>query len=181
MLSQVVVSTLLLTIAQGYTLGSAREATVGSVRPIAAAISVLHIVLVAQCKAQGDHSDKHHENEGAIGWALLLARLVLYGWFVKSIGALRETGGFRLQGFLQSFQFAGSLYFLSYPAIFFIVKAFAPYLQHPVMQIGLVVMQTASSVWLSDLFLTRGEYFRVSTLSSSLLPGGCGCAPTKNE
>merc|ERR1740138_808520 len=52
-------------------------------------------------------------------------------------------------------------------------KCFAPYLQHFVMTIGLMVMQLGSNVWLASLFLTRGRYFRVSTLSISELPGGC--------
>jgi len=49
------------------------------------------------------------------------------------------------------------------------------------MSIGLMVMQASSSVWLATLFLTRGEYFKVSTLSASELPGGCKVGMVKEE
>lgn len=176
MLSQVVSSTLLIVIAQGYTLGS-KDGDLSAVKPVAAAIAVLHVVLVGHGKLQASHAEQHHENEGAVGWAILVLRLALFGWFAAGVQALRSAGSLRLQHFLQSFQVAGSLYFLSYPAIYTVVQAFAPYLQHPIMQIGLVAMQTTSAIWLSDLFLSRGAYFQVSTLNSSLLPGGIRCVP----
>merc|ERR1711997_937658 len=88
---------------------------------------------------------------------------------------MRHEGGFKLCAFLQRFQFAGTLYFLSYPAIFILVQVFAPYLRHPIMHVGLLTMQTASAFWLANLFLFRGTYFEVSSLGSSLLPGGGGC------
>lgn len=53
-----------------------------------------------------------------------------------------------------------------------VTQLFAPYLQHFVMTIGWqneqvshcaagqMVMQTGFNLWLSSLFLTRGEYFK---------------------
>jgi len=174
MLSQVASATLLIVIAQGYTLLQAKEAELSAFKPVAALVALLHLVLVGHGKFQGDHSEKHHENEGVVGWALLVVRLLLFVWFAIGVRVLKQTGGFRLQHFLNRFQIAGSLYFLSYPAIFLIVQVFAPYMRHPILTIGLVIMQLASSFWLSDLFFSRGAYYEVSTLSGSLLPGGAG-------
>jgi len=174
MLSQVVSATLLIVIAQGYTLLQAKEAELSAIKPVAALVALLHMVLVGHGKMQGDHSQKHHENEGIVGWALLLVRLLLFVWFAIGVRVLKQKGGFRLQHFLNRFMFAGSLYFLSYPAIFLLVQAFAPYMRHPILTIALVAMQTASSFWLSDLFFSRGAYYEVSSLSGSLLPGGTG-------
>jgi hypothetical protein len=175
MLSQVVSSTLLIMIARGYTLLSSRETELQSMRLSVAMTAILHIVLVGHGKMQGDHSDKHHENEGASGCALLAVRLLLFVWFTTSVRSLHwQCKSFRLQGFLHRFQCAGSLYFLAYPAICLVVQVFAPYLRHPIMHLGLATMQTAASLWLSELFLSRGAYFQISTLSSPLLPGGLG-------
>eukprot|EP00445_Apocalathium_hangoei_P094356 CAMPEP_0204242842 /NCGR_PEP_ID=MMETSP0361-20130328/96106_1 /ASSEMBLY_ACC=CAM_ASM_000343 /TAXON_ID=268821 /ORGANISM="Scrippsiella Hangoei, Strain SHTV-5" /LENGTH=426 /DNA_ID=CAMNT_0051215685 /DNA_START=113 /DNA_END=1393 /DNA_ORIENTATION=+ len=181
MLSQVVTCTLLLLIAQGYTLDQTKDTEWESIKPLAAVVALLHVVLVGHGKMQGDHAEKHHENEGVVGWAILLVRVVLYLWFAVGVGAQKRSGGFRLQPFLHRFHFAGSVYFLSYPAIFMITQVFAPYLRHPVMMIGLVLMQTAAAVWLSDLFLKRGSYYELSTLSSSLLPGSAGLSPRKED
>jgi len=172
MLSQVASSTLLILIAQGYTLDPSKDIVLKKARPVAAAIALLHVLLVGHGQLQGEHSSKHHENEGAIGWALLTARLLLFVWFLAGVRALRRSSGFRLQPFLSGFMLAGSLYFLAYPALFFVVQLFAEYLQHPLLEIGMAVVQTTSSFWLSSLFLTRGLYYQVSTLSASLLPSG---------
>jgi len=134
----------------------------------------IHVGLVSFGKLQDESASKYHENEGAIGWVLLSVRLLLLSWFVLAAQASQKEGGLRLHDFLQRFQLAGVIYFLAYPLLFVVVQIFAPYLQHPIMQIGLLGMQTASEVWLAELFLTRGMYFKVSALSTSLLPGNHG-------
>jgi len=173
-LSQVVNSTLLIAIAHGYTLRHSNFGQSSLLRPTAIVLAVLHVLMVGFDKVQGDSSDKHHENEGLVGWAILLARVLLYAWFLAGVQAMRERAGLKLQNFLQRFQLAGSAYFLAHPVIFVVVQALAPYLQHPIMEVGMLTMQTASAVWLADLFLSRGAYFEVSHLSASLLPGGTG-------
>lgn len=178
MLSQVLNSTLLIAIAHGYTLRHSSFGQSSLLRPTAIVLAVFHVLLVGLDKVQGESSDKHHENEGLVGWAILLARVLLYAWFVTGVQAMQQKGGFKLQNFLQRFQLAGSAYFLAHPVIFIIVQAFAPYLQHPIMEVGMLTMQTTSAVWLADLFLSRGAYFEVSHLSSSLLPGGTGTSFT---
>ena len=62
-------------------------------------IGVIHIMLVGFGKIKDDASYKYHENEGVIGWILLVlrlsfflrllflafARLGLYGWFLWAV------------------------------------------------------------------------------------------------
>jgi len=105
---------------------------------------------------------------------LLAARLALFGLFTKGVMELKLTAGLRLQSFLRRFQFAGSAYLLSYPMLFLVVQGFAPYLRHPLLQIGLLTAQTCSAFWLASLFLSKGSFYEVSTLSDSLLPGLLG-------
>lgn len=174
MMSQVVQTTLLITIALGYTLLHLSMDELSMVKPIIFVICVIHAALVAMGKLSSDHKFKYHENEGVVGWALLALRLGLYMWFVVAIKASQQKGGFRLQAFLEQFRTAGTIYFLAYPVLFVVVQVFAPYLQHPIMQTGLLTMQTASHCWLARLFLSRGNYFKASVLGSSVLPGGSG-------
>lgn len=174
MMSQVVQTTLLISIALGYTLLHLSMDELSMVKPITIVVCVVHAALVAIGKLCGDSHSKHHENEGAVGLALLALRLGLYVWFVVAIKASQQKGGFRLQAFLQQFRTAGTIYFLAYPVLFVVVQVFAPYLQHPIMQTGLLTMQTASHCWLASLFLSRGNYFKASVLGSSVLPGGSG-------
>jgi len=172
MSSQVVNATLLIVIAQGYTLHCSRLLELPYVRPIIAVVAALHVVLVSLGKLQGEASYKYHENEGALGWALLALRLLLFAWFRGAIQSLRRSGSYKLQHFLNRFELVGSLYLLAYPVLLAVVQVFAPYLRHPILQTCLLAMQAASSVWLAGLFLSRGSYFEVSVLSLPLLPGG---------
>lgn len=172
MLSQIAQTSLLILIALGYTLLTQGLGELDLVIPLYMIVGVAHVILVLIVKLQDEASHRFHEYEGPAGWVLLVLRLVLFAWFIWAAQSTGAEGGFRLRSFLRRFTFAGSLYFLSYPAIFLIVDIFAPYLRAPIMASGQMVMQMASNVWLAWLFLNRGDYFKVSTLSSSLLPGG---------
>mgnify|MGYP002804066064 FL=1 len=176
MLSQVGAASLLIAIAQGYSLVRSRLSEVELLVPVVAVVTVLHVALVATGKLQAEDF-KYHENEGLVGWILLSVRLSLFAWFRSGIQMLRASGGLKLQNFLGMFDIVGSAYFLAFPTIFVLVQALAPYLQHPVLQTTLLAIQTASWLWLADLFLSkRSHYFEISELSASMLPGvGWNC------
>jgi len=172
MMSQVVHATLLIAIAQGYTLLHEKACRTEFTKLAFVATLAAHAALVCHGKLQEDTSShKHHENDGLVGWVILLIRLVLFIWFNCAVGTTQECGGFRLKEFLLHFQVAGSIYFLAYPAVFLMARIFAPYLRLPIMQVGILAMQAGADLWLTNLFLSRGAYYKVSTLSSSLLPG----------
>jgi len=173
MLSQVVTSSLLIAIARGYTLLSSKEGELRTLRPTAVLIALIHVALVFHSKFQGDYASSHHENGGVAGCMLVAVRLCLCAWFLAGVKGLllRQPGPSELNVFLRSFRCLGCLYFLSYPAIYIVSKIFAEYLQHPVMHTGLVVMQIAAVLWLSELFLSkRSRYNQVSTLRIATLP-----------
>lgn len=170
-LNQTISATLLIAIAQGYTLSCTKVSEISTFRPTAFVVTALQIVLVILDKLQGPAASKHHNHDGMAGWTILAVRVLLYVWFTFGVQSLREASGLKLQVFLQRFQLAATLYFLAYPAILIIVQAFAPYIRQPLMSIGLLAMQIASSFWLANLFLSRGVYFEVSALGASPLPG----------
>ena len=181
-LSQVVGSSLLILIALGYTLLHSKLGNLDVVIPVVFIIGVLHVLLVGFGKIKDDASFKFYENEGVIGWILLILRLMLLAWFVWAVKETsKEAPGAKLVNFLQKFLIAGVFYFLSYPLVFIITGLFAPYRRYNVMMIGNFIMKLGSYLWMARLFLTRGEYFEVSTLKSSFLPGGLMTGITKEE
>merc|ERR1719297_462496 len=105
--SQVASCTLLIAIAKGYTLVSSKDVGLASVKRVAAPVALLHAGLVGHGAWQGDHAEKHHENEGAAGWAIVAVRLLLFVWFTRSTWTLhQQCQSFRLQGFLERFRLA---------------------------------------------------------------------------
>lgn len=179
--SQVIISSLLITIGLGYTLVQSKLGDLDLMVPLVFLIAMIHVVLVGIGKSKDDSSTKFHENEGLVGWIVAFIRLSLYVWFVWAVRSTAKEGGLRLQLFLRKFLVAGSVYFLSFPVLFMIIGIFAPYIQHKIMAAGLLLVQTCTSIWLAHLLLSRGEYFKVSTLSASFLPGGVKAGLTKEE
>jgi hypothetical protein len=171
--SQVVHATLLIAIARGFTLLPMKTSEQDGPRLGFIATLAAHAALVGFGKLQeGSSSHRHHSNDGLSGWVIMIVRLLLLACFVSAARSTRARSGYRLEGFMRKFELAGSLYFLAYPLVFLLAQAFAPYLRQPIMQVGLLGMQAAGDLWLTDMFLSRGAYFKASQLSATLLPGG---------
>lgn len=174
MSSQVMHTFMFIALAQGYSLVHRDLGELELSKLEITAVLVTHLMLVGLGNMEDGASHLYHELEGTAGWLILGLRLLLCCKFWRSVRATMKAAGPRLHSFLCQLRLAGSAYLLAYPLTFLIVQVFAPYLRHPVMQVGLLITQLASSLWLGYLFLGESTFYQVSELSCSLLPG---CAP----
>ncbi|KAF4676979.1 hypothetical protein FOL47_003976 [Perkinsus chesapeaki] len=181
MLVEVLLSSLLILIALGYTLLHSKLGDLDVVIPIVFIIGVVHVLLVGFGKIKDDASYKFYENEGVVGYILVVIRLLLAAWFLWAVNETRKEAGMKLRYFLAKFAGLGMLYFFSYPVLFIITGLFAPYYRQKVMLIGWFGIKYAVFAWMTSMFLTRGDYFQVSTLNSSFLPGGVRPGLDKEE
>ena len=181
-LSQVILTSLLILIGLGYTLLHSTIGNLDIVIPIVFIVGIMHLLLVGFGKIKDDASYKFSENEGVVGWMLVGLRLVLLAWFLWATNATKKVAGMQMQHFLRKFEIAGALYFLAFPATIVVAGFLFPqYARHRAVVIGLFTMTFGGYIWLSKLFLGRGQYFKVSTLSSSFLPGGIKTGADKEE
>jgi len=180
-IGHIVLTSLIILIALGYTLLQSRIGELDLIIPLCFIIGVFHILLVTFAKIKDDASYQYHENEGAVGWIVLGLRVAIFLWFLWAVRSSQAEAGRALRDFLTRYLFAGTAYFLSYPIMFVVIKIFPLYLQYPIMTVGMMIIQLGSNVWLGTCFLTRGEYFKVSTLSASELPGGTKIGIVKAE
>jgi hypothetical protein len=67
-------------------------------------------------------------------------------------------------------QVYGTIYFVALPTLVIIAAFFAAYLRHKLVVGGSLLMQCCAIALLCRLFLYRGEFFKASRLSQSLLP-----------
>lgn len=169
-LSQLVQSTLLLLIGYGYTLLPVDIAPDMVVLAFGIG-AVLHIVLVLLIKGEDD-ADKFHDYESLAGKILLALRLMLFVGFLWALNGTMQGAPFRIRRFLTKFGFIGTLYFVGPPMVVLLVSFFAPYWRPPILTSCLMLLQISTAWWLNHLFLSRGEFFEVSELNSSSLPGG---------
>ncbi|EER03657.1 hypothetical protein Pmar_PMAR022954 [Perkinsus marinus ATCC 50983] len=139
----------------------------------AIALQVVHVLLVGFGKIKDDASYKFYENE--------VIRLLLAVWFLWAVNETRKEAGMKLRYFLAKFAGLGMVYFFSYPVLFVITGFFAPYYRQKVMLLGWFAIKYGVFAWMTSMFLTRGDYFQVSTLNSSFLPGGVRPGLDKEE
>merc|ERR1719261_1390352 len=92
-LSQVVQTSLLILIGLGYTLVQSKIGELDLMIPMCFMVAVIHIMLVGFGKIQDDASYKYHENEGAVGWVLLILRLLLFVWFLWAVKSTANEKG----------------------------------------------------------------------------------------
>lgn len=174
-LSQLVQSTLLILIGYGYTLMPV-DVQPGTVLLIFSISAVIHIILVLLTKAE-DSADKFHDYDGLAGKMLLGFRLAAFAIFLWCLKSTIRGAPFRIRNLLTKFGFIGTLYFVGPPCLVLLVLVFAPYWRPPLLNTSLMFLQIGTAWWLHNLFLSRGEYFKVSELNSSSLPGGTPRSP----
>merc|ERR1712045_634612 len=103
MLSQITMTSLLILIGLGYTLLQSRIGELDLMIPLCFMVGVIHIMLVGFGKIKDDASYKYHENEGVVGWILVVMRLLLYAWFLWAVQPSASEGGMQLRRFLAQF------------------------------------------------------------------------------
>merc|ERR1719343_1986816 len=113
MISQVMQASLLILIGLGYTLLQSKIGELDLMIPMSFIVGVVHIMLVGFGKIKDDAAYKYHENEGAVGWILLVMRVLLYLWFLWAVNSSSNEGGMGIKRFYFQFRLAGSIYFLT--------------------------------------------------------------------
>jgi len=170
--TQVLIQSLLILIGLGYTILQSNLGDLDIIIPVVFIVVIINVLLVGFSKIKDDASYKFYENEGIVGYFMCLVRVCLWFWFMWAVQSSKKEASLKVKSFLNKFALAGTLYFLSYPCLFFFVSFWAAYLRHKVLTVGLYLTFGLTVRWLEVLFLRRGEFFNVSTLSSSFLPGG---------
>lgn len=176
--SQIVLSTVLILIARGYSLNltTTGPPTLHK-RPTFAVVfcvTLIHVLLVIVDHLHADPRFRFHKADGLIGPTFTVLRVALWALFVRSCTSTAYDPNTSMSAarFLRRFIWPGSLYFLAYPLVLGLTMLFPPYLKHRVLNNGFFLMQLCSMSWLCSLFLSRGDYFKASELSQSYLPGG---------
>ncbi|CAM9516812.1 unnamed protein product [Ectocarpus sp. 12 AP-2014] len=122
-----------------------------------------------------DHHAKSHSLDSAPAYFLVLVRLALLGVFL--LGALKtfeaEQNCVR-RGFIGRLVVLGSLWFAAMPVLVLVAMICAEYVQEPVVAVGSLLAQSLGLSVLSWLFLTRNEYYKMSSLAHT------GMLPTNN-
>ncbi|CAG9319741.1 unnamed protein product [Blepharisma stoltei] len=171
LVSQLTITCLLIIIAEGWTIQYSDFPNADIYIPIILIVTFLHLVVLGLGKISDDSSYKFSEYEGIAGLALIILRFCMFGWFLYNAKYLFSlTKAQKSIQFIYKFTVASSVYFLSMPILVIASKFFALYVRGKFIIGGTLFMQMATFLFLSIIFSTKGEYYRISSMSA-VLPG----------
>lgn len=168
---QLIVSYVLVGLAYGWTLSSKAVQKIvpddkSIVYLMAGCLGFVHLMFVILGRLNDDHHAKSHSLDSAPAYFLVFIRLVLLGIFL--LGAFKtfeaEPSPIR-RSFIGRLLVLGSLWFAAMPVLVLVAMICAEYVQEPVVSVGGLLIQSLGLSVLSWLFLTRNEYYKMSSLA----------------
>lgn len=170
-LSSILISILLIIIASGWTLKFKEFPDAELYVPISLFVVVLNLMIVGLGRITEDSHYKYSDYESLPGYCLVTMRILLWFWFVYLVRELQNGASLKLQNFLFRFSFMASAYFLALPAVVLLSWVFEPYVRNQVVTILVNLIQILVFVFLSHLFSEKSTFYKISTMSDSVLPG----------
>lgn len=168
-LSQFIISLILILITTGWTLKHKQLPAPETILPILSVLIIINFCTILLVQVARDSSFSDYE--GMPGGLLLASRLGLLVWFRVGIRDLeRGTAGQQRQ-FIGYFGLVGTGYFLSLPLLVVSSWVFPDYSRNLLVTTGSLLIQTLTFSLLSLLYDSQSTFYRLSTLSDSVLPG----------
>ncbi|VWU51858.1 integral membrane protein GPR180, putative [Hepatocystis sp. ex Piliocolobus tephrosceles] len=172
-LCQIIMCTMLLSLSYGLTIFEASFNIYSRIKIIFSVITFFHIVLVILDNiAIGDSSSKYFDNDNITGYIILGLRILLAMIYHNNLNNLFLKAKVpQIRSFLKNIYIYGLFYILSFPIIFFACYIFDTYWRQRFMLFGTAFLQFLSTYFITKMLLTNSEYFKVSDMSASDLPG----------
>lgn len=170
-ISSAVTTILLIMIASGWTVSYKDFPEIDVYIPVALLVVVVNILIVGLGKITNDAYNKYTDYDGLTGYCIIAMRFLLFAWFFYLATSLYKTATARLKTFLMNFSIISSIYFMSFPCILVISWFFEPASRNKVLIILTNLTQITFFVFLTHLYGESSTFYKISTLSQSVLPG----------
>lgn len=170
-MSSVLVTILLIIIASGWTLKFRDFPDADIYIPISLFVVVLNLMVVGLGRITEDSYYKNSDYEGIPGFCLMFMRIALWLWFLYLIRDMQEKASPKLMQFLIRFTIMASLYFLALPAVVIFSWVFEAYVRNQVVVVLTNLIQILVFIFLTHLFSEKSTFYKISTMSDSVLPG----------
>ena len=170
-LSLTIISILFILIASGWTIKYKDPPDIDIYAPISLLVAILNVFIIGISRAFDDSHYKYTAYEGVPGFCFVLLRVLLWVWFIYLVKELQKGANENIVKFLYSFVVVVSVYFLIFPVIVVFSWAFEPHFRNKVVVLLTNLAQVLVFIFLTHLFSGRSTFYKISTLSGSVLPG----------
>ena len=139
--------------------------------PIFFVLLIINIVMGCLTYVTKGSATKYHDFAGIQGWVLVFFRLCLYTGFVVGCWLSQsDVKQGQIKGFYRTILVCGSAYLLGFPLLMIFTATCASQWQQTVMHIGSLLVNFISLGLMLYWFQSKGEYYRASIRSSTILP-----------
>lgn len=170
-LSSMAVTILLIIISTGWTIKYRDFPDFELFLPICFLVVVLNIMVIGLGRMTEDASSKNSDFECVPGYILIVIRVLMLTWFIINVKELYYKASCQLENFLNRFVFIASAYFVALPIVIFASWVLEPYKRNTLVVVGINIVQGIVFIYLTHLFSEKSSFYKVSTISESVLPG----------
>jgi len=170
-LGQVALISLVLMIAQGWTLtfGSLKEKDYFKIE-VGGTIGV-HILIGLLTVIDNGEAHKYHDFEGFQGFLLILIRIGIFVFFLKKVQETMKEVAKKNLGFMKGFIISSSIYMLAFPLFWVISYLLNPHMRLKFIHFGnLFVQMVGILILVNQITKKESTYNKASMRSQGLLP-----------
>lgn len=170
-ISAIILTVLFILIANGWTLKYRDFPDADIYIPISMLIVSINLIVVAVGKISDDAYNKYTDYEGISAFFIIVFRILSWCWFIYVIKDLDNDRNKKITDFVFKFKVIVSIYFWSMPFLVIFSWVFEPYVRKLVIVLLSNLIQVNVFFYTSHLFSEKSQFYKISTLSQSVLPG----------
>ena len=134
-------------------------------------LGFMHFLLSAIEMSLSDAYYLFSNYEGILGWLIFVSRLMMVAWLYWNLSDIIDNVPNNTNLFLRRFGLASAFYILALPLLIGIAQVLPPYKRHKFIVGSNILVQGFAMFVLSWLFTSKSSYYKISTMSGSILPG----------
>ena len=134
-------------------------------------LGFMHFLLSAIEMSLSDAYYLFSNYEGILGWLIFVSRLMMVAWLYWNLSDIIDNVPNNTNLFLRRFGLASAFYILALPLLIGIAQVLPPYKRHKFIVGSNILVQGFTMFVLSWLFTSKSSYYKISTMSGSILPG----------
>lgn len=134
-------------------------------------LAFMHFILTAVEMSLSDSYYLFSDFDGLTGWLIFGSRVVMLVWLYWNVEEIIEQVPPNVNLFLRRFKLAAAGYILALPGLILLAQVLPPYKRHKFIVGSNILVQGFAMFALSWLFTSKKQLYKISVVSSSILPG----------
>lgn len=171
LLTEFILIVLMLLLADGWTIRYKEFPNPEVYYPMVITVGILQLVFAGIGRVTEDSYNKFSDFDGGAGYCLIIMRLLMIVWFLYNYSECISKIPLQAKNFLNKFSALSLGYLISFPVLWIVCTGKYDMSRHKILTIGMLAMNGLAMMLLSALFSKGSSYYKISTMSSTILPG----------